>query len=133
MYKVIKTKSSQKGFTLIELIVVLAILVVLAAIALPTFNGLIAESKTAVANANARTVYTAAKAYKAMNPSEITGDTQFTDPQVAKVVNYLGDGFGSDSSDIAVKIEKIVVVGGEIKEVTVTSNGATGKYPVTTP
>lgn len=56
----------KKGFTLIELIVVIAILAILAAIAIPAYNGLRKESAQAVANSNARSVYTAATAYVAV-------------------------------------------------------------------
>ena len=61
-------KSSKKmGFTLIELIVVLAILAIIAALAIPSFNGLKADARKSVADANARTVYTAACADKAID------------------------------------------------------------------
>ena len=46
-------KSSQRGFTLIELVVVIVILGILAAVAFPKFNDLSGEARTAVLNGGA--------------------------------------------------------------------------------
>ena len=53
-------RNNKKGFTLIELIVVIAILAILAAILVPSMVGYLNNAKTSTANANARTVYSAA-------------------------------------------------------------------------
>lgn len=52
-------KQNKKGFTLVELIVVMAIIAVLAAILVPTMLGFMNNAKYTQANANAKTVYTA--------------------------------------------------------------------------
>jgi type IV pilus assembly protein PilA len=58
----LEKKSNKRAFTLIELIVVIAILGVLAAILVPTMTNLITEARTQTAVANARTVYSIASA-----------------------------------------------------------------------
>ncbi len=55
-----KKVNKKKGFTLAELLVVLAILAILVAVAIPIFNGAVGNAKTTAINANARAVRAAA-------------------------------------------------------------------------
>ena len=52
-------KSNKKGFTLIELVVVIAIIGVLAAILVPSMLGYVKKSRLKTANSNAKTAYNA--------------------------------------------------------------------------
>lgn len=52
-----KKKANKKGFTIMEMLIVVAIIAVLVAIAIPTFNGALEKSKEAADVANVRAVY----------------------------------------------------------------------------
>ncbi len=58
-------KSNKKGFTLVELVVVIAIIGVLAAILVPSMMGYVKKSRLKTANANAKTAYNAVATYVA--------------------------------------------------------------------
>lgn len=60
-------KKSKRGFTLIELIVVIAILAILVAVAVPTFAGITERAERSVELANAKTITTALNAHNALN------------------------------------------------------------------
>lgn len=52
-----KKKANKKGFTIMEMLIVVAIIAVLVAIAIPTFNGALEKSKEATDVANIRAAY----------------------------------------------------------------------------
>jgi type IV pilus assembly protein PilA len=73
--KVFRRKRGQKGFTLIELMIVIAIIGILAAIAIPQFQAYRARGYAASMISDAKSAHTAVSAWMADNPgAAIPGD-----------------------------------------------------------
>lgn len=93
----------QKGFTLVEIIVVLVVLAILAAFTIPTMLGFVADAKGKAYIAEAREVYVAAQAVT----TEYSGTTNLMDgnnPSLGTTVN--GD---AHSNGIGVSISSFEV------------------------
>ncbi len=69
---------NQKGFTLVEVIVVAVIVAVLAAVAIPLYNGYIRDSRINVANNIAGSVASAAGATYQQEPANVPADGDYT-------------------------------------------------------
>jgi prepilin-type N-terminal cleavage/methylation domain-containing protein len=95
MNKLIHKMRNRKGFTLIELIVVIAILGILAAILVPSMMTFIGDSREAALKANCRTLVTGAAAYAAKKMSTDSayagGDmSKATAADVTALTPYIG-------------------------------------------
>lgn len=74
--KTLKRKDNQKGFTLVELIIVMAILAILAAIAVPRFGASLDKAKEQADAANQMMLEKAAEMYVLNGEVALTTDNQ---------------------------------------------------------
>ena len=98
MISTLKKKLNKKGFTLAELLVVVAIIAILVAIAIPVFNGQLTKAKIAADNANVRAWY-----------AECIGD-YLTDEKTTSVSTTPTDKVTVGGVEITLKVGKVKFV-----------------------
>jgi len=100
-----KTRRNQSGFTLVELLIVVIILGILAAVVIPQFNTAAAESKEAALASNLATIRQAIELYKVQHNDtfpdstivvQLTTTTDVTGAAGTKYGPYIRNAFPSD-------------------------------------
>ena len=77
------TNIKSKGVTIVELLIVMAIMTIIAAIAIPTYNGYVKESQLSVARTNANSLRIFMEEYFLENSTYIVGgDTSYTEAEL---------------------------------------------------
>ncbi len=86
-------KEGKKGFTLAELLIVIAIIAVLIAIAIPTFAGALRNAKLQTDHANLRNAYAMAMAGNLVGYLDVNGvHVDPTDPSAITTYTFQKDG-----------------------------------------
>ena len=80
-------KNNKKGFTLVELVIVVAVMAVLVAVAIPTVSAITQTAKDTVADTNARTIESVIKLAEAEASKNSNGVTTVTEQQVWNALN----------------------------------------------
>lgn len=101
MKKLLTKKKNKKGFTLIELVVVIAILGILAAILVPVIGGFIRTANESADNASGRLVYQAAAMWYASNNTASPGYVDAANPGSGLTITDLQLYLGGDAMPAA--------------------------------
>ncbi|BFL76182.1 type II secretion system protein [Finegoldia magna] len=123
-------KKKKKGFTLLELLVVLAILAILIAIAIPVYKGQKEKAARTAHNANVRVLETALESYKQDNNGNLPDGLDKLIPDYIKSVPKVPASNHKDLKNVKTySIENEKIKPGEVDIVDKTNDDSTQTKP----
>ena len=106
----LKKLTNKKGFTLMEMLIVVAIIAILVAIAIPTFNSALNKSKVATDTANIRSGYAAVQVQiLTEEANDVDGTYALNDDGTVSAKGGAGDYKTKGKPDAAVDVAGITV------------------------
>ena len=132
MRKLMKKLKEKKGFTLIEMIIVIAIIAIVIALIAPNLQKYLNTAKQTTANAGAKTIYTSANSYlvELYTEGTVVGDTEWTEGAAAGsdaatfIEDYLNE------SEIGENASFKIIIRDSVAEAVMYNDGDfTGYYP----
>ena len=92
-------KNNRKGFTIVELVIVIAVIAILAAVLIPTFSGVVGNAKEAGAKESAKNAYSQYLAENADSGEDLADDFIYVDADDRVVAIENGNILGVYDSD----------------------------------
>lgn len=120
-------KNNKKGFTLVELVIVVAVMAILVAVAIPTVKSITKSAQSSVDNTNARTIESLIKLHEAEVASGTAkqGETAVNTVSATSIDYAITEGkLGIDGTF------KYDVAAGTVSVVTDSTTYATGDYEI---
>ena len=121
-------RNNKKGFTIVELVIVIAVIAILAAVLIPTFSGVVGNAKEAGAKESAKNAYSQYLAENADSGEDLADDFIYVDADDRVVAiengNILGvyddNADALDAFDGTATADANAIDGGKLYVVTVT-------------
>ena len=102
-----RKNNKRKGFTIVELVIVIAVISILAAVMIPTISGVVADAKEAAAKADAKSMYTE---YKIAHPDAEADYVAITEGSTTTYY-AINDGYAASTTKTTTSGDVIISVG----------------------
>ena len=124
-------KKNKKGFTLVELVIVVAVMAVLIAVAIPTVSSITKTARRTVADTNARTIESTIKLAEAELSKDGDGTVKLDATAIAKALNDAKLGIESGRYIYNPTLGTVVAVYTDLAEGETAATAAVGQYTIT--